>query len=169
MKTIQLSGAMLVFCLAGAAGQGATDTLTGLPVIPAAETMFQGKSYGFQPTRMPDGTVCKSKMQGNFYALVNMNIRDSNVKVNTAVAWYAAHLSGFRKTQGYVSNGPQNAGGRSQTAFYDAGGTIVVFITGDSAPQGQDANTYGVGYERYEPGISEKTITSLTQGKVDCK
>jgi hypothetical protein len=118
---------------------------------------------------MPDGLVCKSKMQGDFYALVNMNVGDRNIKVNTVVAWYAAHLSGFRKTQGYVSNGPQNAGGRSQTAFYNSGGTIVVFVTGDTAPQGENANTYGVGYERYEPGISETTIASLTQGKVVCK
>ena len=168
MKTICLSGTMLVFCLAGAYGQG-NDSLTGLPVIPAAETMVAGKSYGFQPAQVPEGTVCKSKMKGDFYALLNMNVKDRNVKVSTVVAWYATHLSGFKKTQGYVSNGPQNAGNRSQTAFYNPGGTIVVFITGDSGRQGEDTNTYGVGYQRYEPGISEKTIASMTQGKIVCQ
>lgn len=168
MKAICLSGTMLVFCLAGAYGQ-AKDSLTGLPVIPAAETMLAGKSYGFQPSQVPEGTVCKSKMKGDFYALLNMNVRDNNVKVSTVVAWYAAHLTGFKKTQGYVTNGPQNAGNRSQTAFYNPGGTIVVFITGDFGRQGEDTNTYGVGYQRYEPGISEKTIASMTQGKIVCQ
>jgi len=168
MKTICLSGTMLVFCLAGAYGQG-KDSLTGLPVIPAAETIFAGKSYGFQPTEVPEARVCKSKMNGNFYALLNMNVKEKNVRVSAVVAWYAAHLSGFKKTQGYVGNGPQNAGHRSQTAFYNPAGTIVVFVTGDSGRQGEDTNTYGIGYQRYEPGISEKTILSLTQGKVVCQ
>lgn len=167
MKTICLSGAMLVCCLAVAYGQG-KDSLTGLPVIPAAEVMVAGTSYGFQPAHMPEGPVCKSKMKGNFYALLNMNVKDNKVKVSTVIAWYAAHLSGFKKTQGYVGNGPQNAGHRSQTAFYNSDGTIVVFITGDSGRQGEDTSTYGVGYERYDPGISEKTVASLTQGKIVC-
>ena len=168
MKTTYFFWAMLVFGLAGAYGQG-KDTLTGLPVIPAAETMLAGKSYGFQPVQVPDGTVCKSKMKGDFYALANMNVKDKNVKVSTAVAWYGAHLSGFKMTQGYVGKGPQNAGYRSQTAFYNSGGTIVVFITGQSGRQGEDTNTYGIGYQRYVPGISEKAISSLTHGKIDCK
>ena len=49
MKTVLVLGMMLVLCLADAAGQGNLDPLTGLPVIPAAETMLAGKSYGFQP------------------------------------------------------------------------------------------------------------------------
>lgn len=164
-----LAGSALAVLLAGtASGQGNPDPLTKLPVIPAAEVMVAGKSYGFQPVQLPAGTVCKSKMQGNFYSFYG-NVRDPNVKVSTVIAWYSAHLSGFRKTQGYVSDGPQNAGNRSQTAFYNAGGTIVVFVTGDSAPKGEDANAYSVAYQRYEPGISEKTIASLTQGKIVCQ
>jgi len=159
---------MLILVLGGAYGQG-KDSLTGLPVMPAAETMLAGKSYGFQPVQVPEGTVCKSRMRGDFYALHNMNVKDKNVKVSAAVAWYDAHLSGFKKTHGYVDKGPQNAGHRSQTAFYNSSGTIVVFITGEAAGQGEDSNTYGIGYQRYEPGISEKTIASMTQGKIDCK
>ena len=168
MKTVCLSGTILIFCLAGAYGQG-KDSLTGLPVIPAAETMLAGTSYGFQPGRLPEGTVCKSKMKGDFYALQNMNVKDRDVKVNTVVAWYAAHLAGFKKAQGYVSDGQQNAGYRSQTAFYNPDGTIVVFITGAVGRQGEDTGTHSVGYQRYEPGISERTIVSLTQGKIDCR
>jgi hypothetical protein len=167
MKTIYLSGTMLVFCLAGAYGQG-KDSLTGLPVIPAAETMVAGKSYGFQPSPLPGGTVCKSKMTGDFFAILNMNVKDNNVKVNTAVAWYAANLSGFKKTQGYVGNGPQNAGHRSQTGFYNSGGTIMVFITGATGREGEETKVYSIAYQRYEPGLSEKTIASLTQGKSVC-
>jgi hypothetical protein len=161
MRTIFFTGTMLVCCWAGAYGQG-TDSLTGLPVIPAAETIVAGKSYGFQPAEMPEAAVCKSKMKGAFYALQNMNVKDNSVKISTVVAWYAAHLRGFKKTQGYEH-------GRSQTAFYNAAGTIVVFITGASGRQGEDTTTYGLGYQHYEPGVSEKTIASLTQGKVICQ
>jgi hypothetical protein len=104
---------------------------------------------------MPDGQVCKSKMQGNFYDLYK-------IKTNDAVAWYASHLAGFKKVQGYES-------GRSQVAFYNSDGTIVIFLTGNSGDQGENANAYSVAYERYQPGISEKTITSLTQGKIVCQ
>jgi len=165
MKSLYFSGTMLVFCIAGAYAQG-TDALTGLPVIPAAETILAGKSYGFQPAQMPEGGVCKSKMKGDFYALLNMNVKDNKVKVSTAVAWYDAHLSGFKKTQG--SQG-QTASSRSQTVFYNSAGTILVLITGASGRPGEDTNTYGVAYQRYEPGLSEKTIASLTQGKIVCQ
>ena len=168
MKNICLIGTILVFCLAGAYGQG-KDSLTGLPVIPAAETMVAGTSYGFQPAKMPDSTVCKSKMKGDFYAVQNMNVRDKNVTVNTVVAWYAAHLSGFRKTQAFTASRRQNAGYVSQTAFYSADRTIVIFITGTAGSQGQDTATYGIAYEQYEPGLSEKTLSSMTQGKIDCR
>jgi len=160
MRTIVLLGTLLVFCSGGAYGQG-KDSLTGLPVIPAAETIVAGKSYGFQPAQMPGGTVCKSKMKGDFYAISNMNVKDKTVKVSNVVAWYATQLSGFKKIQGYTS--------RSQTAFYNSDGTIVVIVTGASARQGEDASTYSVAYQRYDPGLSEKTIASLTQGKIVCQ
>jgi hypothetical protein len=160
MKAIFVLGMMLVFGFA-AAGQGNLDPLTGLPVIPAAETVVEGKSYGFQPGQMPEGTVCKSKMKGEFFSILNSNVKDNKVKVSTVVAWYAAHLSGFKKAQGYGSN-------RSQIIFSNADGTILVIITGASAAQGQDTDTYSVAYEKYQPGLSAKTIESLTKGKVEC-
>ena len=108
-----------------------------------------------QTTQMPDGQICKSKFQGNFYSLFN-------IKVDAAAAWYSSHLSGFKKVSGYESQ-------RSQTAFYNSDGTIVVIVTGDRGAQGENANAYAVAYERYQPGVSEKTITALTRGNIDCQ
>ena len=161
MKTIYFSRAMLVCCLASAYGQG-KDSLTGLPVIPAAETIVAGKSYGFQPAQMPGAQVCKSRMKGAFYAIHGMNVKDKSVKVSTVVAWYAAHLPGFKQAQGYES-------GRSQTAFYNTDGTIAIFITGVTGRRGEDTGTYGVGYQSYEPGLSAKAMASLTRGKLVCQ
>jgi hypothetical protein len=160
MKTLVLAATMFVLCLANATGQGkvlTNDSLTGLPLIPATDSgrRVDGMLVGNEPTKMPDGQVCKSKMQGDFY-LIN------KTKVDAAVAWYSSHLSGFKKVQGYES-------GRSQIAFYKPDGTIVVLVTGESGVAGENANAYSVAYERYQPGISEKTITGLTHGKIVCQ
>ena len=161
MKTTLLIAMMLVFCLGNAAGQGKVltkDPLTDLPLTPATDS---GKhiahlSYTYnEPSKMPDGQVCKSKMQAEFYLLYS-------IKVDAAAAWYSSHLSGFKKVSGYESQ-------RSQTAFYNSDGTIVVIVTGDSGAQGENTNAYSVAYERYQPGISEKTINSLTHGNIVCQ
>lgn len=154
MKTTLLIATILVLGLANAAGQGKTltdDPLTGLPLIPATDG---GQYVGNTPDKMPDGQVCKSRMQGNFYSLYK-------IKMDAVTAWYGSHLAGFKKVQGYES-------GRSQTAFYNADRTIVIFLTGNPGAQGENADAYSVAYERYQPGISEKTITGLTQGKIVC-
>ena len=168
MKTICLLGMTLAFGLAANA-QEKLDALSGLPIIPAAETMVAGKSYGFQPSPMPAGTVCKSKMKGDFYSLPNMNVKDPAVKVSAVVAWYTAHLSGFKKTPVNVGKSAQNAIVRSQTAFYNAGGTVLVDSHGTPrAGRRGHGGSYAISYQKYEPGISEKTIASLTQGRIVC-
>lgn len=162
MKTACLYAAILTFSLANAAGQAKTltnDPLTGLPLTPAT-VLF--KNVGNEPDKMPDGQVCKSKMQGNFYSLTTVMNPASVIKMDAAAAWYASHLSGFKKVQGYES-------GRSQIAFYKPDGTIVVFLTGQPGAQGENTGAYSVAYERYQPGLSEKTIVSLTQGKITCQ
>lgn len=144
---------MLVVCLMNALGQGkllTNDPLTNLPLIPA--TVF-GTSN--EPTKMPDGEVCKSKMQGNFYSL-------NDIKVDSVVAWYSSHLSGFKKVSGYQ-------GGRSQTGFYNSDRTILVGVTGTPGAKGENTDAYAVAYERYQPGLSEKAITGLTNGNIDCR
>ena len=161
MKTVLLAATMFVLCLTDATGQGkllTNDPLTGLPLIPATDSgkHIANLSYTYnEPSKMPDGQVCKSKMQANFYLLYN-------IKVDAAVAWYSSHLSGFKKVSGYESQ-------RSQTAFYNSDGTIVVIVTGDSGAQGENTEVYSVAYERYQPGLSEKTITAVTQGKIVCQ
>ncbi len=155
MKNILLVATMLTLCLANATGQTKTltnDPLTGLPLTPATDG---GKYVGNQPDKMPAGQVCKSKMQGNFYLLYS-------IKMDAVNAWYASHLSGFKKVQGYED-------GRTQIAFYKPDGTIVIFLTAGRGAPGENTDGYAVAYERYEPGISDKTITSLTQGKIVCQ
>jgi len=160
MKNNLLAAAILTFCIAHAAGQAkvlTNDPLTGLALIPATVVV---ESAGNEPVKMPDGQVCRSKMQGNFYDLYSY-FSKHNVKVSDVVAWYASHLSGFSKVSGYDSS-------RSQTAFYNSDRTILIIVTGNPGTKGADTEAYSVAYERYQPGLSEKTIESLTQGKIVC-
>jgi len=162
MKLTLLFATMLIFSLANAAGQGkvlTNDPLTGLPLIPAT---VQFKNVGNEPDKMPDARVCKSKVQGNVYSLSNVMNPAKGVKMEAAAAWYASHLSGYKKVQGY-------ADGRSQIAFYNSDGTIIVFLTGQLGAQGENADAFSVSYVRYQPGTSEKAITSLTEGKIVCQ
>lgn len=161
MKNTVLVAVIVALGVTSAAGQAkvlTNDPLTGLPVIPAT-VLF--KNVGNEPDKMPDGQVCKSKMQGEFYSLYSFYSKNK-IKLNDATAWYASHLSGFKKVQGYES-------GRSQIAFYNSDRTIVIFLTGDKGAQGENTDAYSVAYERYQPGLSEKTVVSLTQGKIVCQ
>ena len=161
MKTLYLCAAVLALTVVNAAGQAkvlTNDPLTGLPLIPATVVV---ENAGNEPVKMPDGQVCKSKMQGNFYDLYNY-FSKHNVKVSNVVAWYASHLSGFNKVSGYDSR-------RSQTAFYNSDRTILIIVTGNPGAAGEDTDAYSVAYERYQPGLSDKTIASLTQGKIVCQ
>ncbi len=160
MKTICLLGAMVALCSLSAQGQGKTlanDPLTALPLIPATNAMNRGNA----PVKMPDGVVCKSKMQGNFYIIYNYFAKQ-NAKTDETVAWYGTHLTGFKKVHGY-------GGGRSQDVFYNANGTILVIVTGNPGAPTQNTFAHAVAYERYQPGISPATIASLTQEKIVCR
>ena len=155
MKTICMCVAVFALSLTSAAGQAkvlTNDPITGLPLISASNP---GNNLGNEPNSLPDSQVCKSKMKGNFYMLYD-------VKVDAVVAWYASHLSGFRKTDGFGS-------GRSQTAFSNSDRTILVIVTGNRGAQGENTKAYSVAYERYDPGLPEETITGLAQGKMVCQ
>ncbi|HEY1676925.1 MAG TPA: hypothetical protein VGG04_04415 [Candidatus Sulfotelmatobacter sp.] len=154
MKVI-LCAVVFALSLVNAVGQAkvlTNDPLTGLPLTPASNP---GRNLGNEPNSLPDSQVCKSKMKGNFYMLYD-------VKVDAVVAWYASHLSAFKKTQGFGS-------GRSQTAFSNSDRTILVIVTGDPGAKGENTNAYSVAYERYDPGLPEQTITGLAQGKMVCQ
>jgi hypothetical protein len=160
MKMTYLCAAVLVLTVANAAGQAkvlTNDPLTGLALIPATVVV---ENAGNKPVKMPDGQVCRSKMQGNFYGLYSY-FSKHNVKVSDVVAWHTSHLSGFNKVSGYDSS-------RSQTAFYNSDRAILIIVTGNPGTKGADTDAYSVAYERYEPGLSEKTVASLTQGKIVC-
>ena len=160
MKNALVLAALLVLGLANAAGQGKTltnDPLTGLLLISATDSgkHMANMSYTYnEPTQMPEAQICRSKFQGDFYSLYN-------IKVDAAVAWYSSHFSGFKKVSGYESR-------RSQTAFYNSDRTILIIVTGAPGAPGENTSAYSVAYERYQPGLSEKTINGLTQGKMVC-
>ena len=161
MKSNLLATAILTFCVANAAGQAkvlTNDPLTGLPLIPAT---VQFKNVGNEPDKMPDVQVCRSKMQGNSYSLSNVMNPASGIKMEAAAAWYASRLSGYKKVHGYAL-------GRSQIAFYNSDRTIVIYLTGQLGPQGENTDAFSVAYERFQPGLSEKTIVGLTEGNISC-
>ena len=128
------------------------DPLTGLPLYPATDSRLH---LGNEPTRLPESTVCKSKMQADFYS-----VYDS--KVDTTLTWYASHLPDFKKTHAYAVN-------RSQDSFYNADGTAMVSVTGSVGKEGGNTDTYSVVYSRFQPRLSEKTIVSINQQKVLCQ
>jgi hypothetical protein len=128
------------------------DPLTNLPLYPATDSRLH---LGNDPTRVPESSVCGSKMQADFYS-----VYDS--KVDATVSWYSAHLPRFKKTHAY-------AGNRSQDTFYNADGTLAVSVTGSSAETGENSETYSVVYSRFQPALGEKTIIGLNQQKVICQ
>lgn len=160
MKRAAVVASIVVLVATNAAGQAkvlTTDSLTGLPLNPATVI---APNAGNDPVKMPDGRVCKSTMQGNFYSLYGY-FSKKNVRVSETSAWYGSHLPGFNKVSGYDSR-------RSQTAFYSPDRTILVIVTGNPGAAGEDTYAGSVAYERYQPGLSEKTVASLTHGKIVC-
>jgi hypothetical protein len=144
----------LTFTVAGYAGPKllTADPLTGLPLYPATDSRLH---LGNEPTRLPESSVCRSKMQADF-----CSVYDS--KVDATLAWYDTHLHGFKKTHAYANN-------RLQNTFYNAEGTLLVSVTGSVEKAGENTDTYSVVYSRLQPGLSEKTIISVNQGKVVCQ
>jgi len=158
MRTVfRLGGfvAMLILSFVLAARGGTklltTDPLTGLPLHPATDSRLH---LGNEPTQLPESQVCKSKMQVDFYS-----VYDS--KVNATLAWYDAHLPGFKRTHAYAAN-------RSQDTYYKADGTVLVSVTGSPGKEGENMDTYSVLYARLQPGLPEKTIVALNQQRVVC-
>ena len=127
-----------------------TDTLTGLPLYPATSNVIDPGD----PTKLPETTVCKSKMQTDFYSVYD-------AKVDSTLAWCTAHLPGFKQSHGY-------ADGRSQDAFYNSDGTMLVSVTGSRGKEGENTATYSISYHKFTPGISEKTLLGMKDRKIVC-
>jgi len=128
-----------------------TDPLTGLPIDPKSDL---GLGLGNAPVKMDDQQICKSKMQANHYSVFD--------KVDPTVAWYAAHLTGFHKSHTYYRN-------RTQNAFYNDAGTLVVIVVGELGKDGENVGTHAVTYYRFQPGLSAKTIVSFGTQNLDCR
>jgi hypothetical protein len=128
------------------------DPLTNLPLYPATDSRLH---LGNEPTRLPESNVCGSKMQADFYS-----VYDS--KVDATLAWYGAHLPGFKKTHAYVAN-------RSQDTFYNSETTLAISVTGSSGKSDENTETYSVVYARFQPGLPENAIIGLNQQKVICQ
>jgi hypothetical protein len=145
---------LVALCMAIAAGAQnkpkilTTDSLTGLPVAPATDS---GMGLGNAPSDLPASTVCKSKMQGQFYSLLHTT-------TDATAAWYTQNLKDFKMVKG-------NGSGRAQVVFYKPDGSVIVIVTGGY----NSPDAYSVAYERYTPGLSEKTIVGIPQGKMDCR
>ena len=152
MKFIVGAGFLLSGIVAtglGIAAGAATDSLTHLPLPAESALSVLGNAMS-----LPESPVCKSKAQMNFYRL-------GSGKVDAAVAWYTSHLAGFKHTHGYGS-------GRSQDTFYNAQGTVIVSITGDPAPEGQNTDVYSIIYGTIQPGVSDKAIAGMNVQKMVC-
>jgi hypothetical protein len=147
---ILMSG--LGFVLSAGAATLTSDPLTGLPLIPATDSRLH---LGNEPTTIPDSQICNSKMKADFYSVFDST-------VNATVAWYAARLPGFHKTHAYATN-------RSQDAFYNDPGTMVVSVAGEIGKEGEDTETYSVVYSRLQPGLSAKEIIALNQHHISCQ
>ena len=159
MKSIFLLATTLLVCLSAASGQRkilTIDPLTGLPLMPPTESV---KKVGNAPVTMPEGTVCASKFQGNFYKLYDYFSKD-NVKLADALAWYTSHLSGFKKVE---------PGDHSRTIFCNPDGTTLVIVTSETGTADGIAKVSSAAYERYQPGLSEKTIEGIAQKRIVCK
>jgi hypothetical protein len=126
-----------------------TDALTGLPVPDAASGLSLGT-----PMELPAAQICKSTHKSEFYSV-------SGFKTSAAIAWYSAHLKGFRHLHGYGA-------GRSQDLFVNADGTIFVGITGSPANDGVDTEVYAVSYASLRPGLSDKTLTGMLSQHMSC-
>jgi hypothetical protein len=158
MRTISCLGGFVaililsfVFTAKGGTKLLTMDPLTGLPLHPATDSRLH---LGNEPTQLPESQVCKSKMQVDFYS-----VYDS--KVNATLAWYDAHLPGFKKTHAYAAN-------RSQDTYYKTDGTVLVSVTGSPGKEGENMDTYSVLYARLQPGLPEKTIVGLNEQRVVC-
>jgi hypothetical protein len=152
MKLISIATIILCFGFALSAGNKTltTDPLTELPIIPSPDPFHLGN----EPQNIPDTTVCKSKMETNFYSV-------NQLKVDATLTWYGSHLPGFKKTHAYAS-------GRSQDAFYNSAGTLMVNITGSPAKDGENSDTYAIVYAKFQPPLSEKAIASLISQNIVC-
>ena len=128
----------------------ANDPLTGLPLISWPDRLGIGNA----PMRLDETTICKSKMQTDFYT-------PNGINVAATVSWYGSKLSGLKKIHGNVRN-------RSQDIFYKTDGSVIVSIAGTTGKDGEDTPVHGIVYETFQPALSEKTVVAMNTENIVC-
>jgi hypothetical protein len=154
VKATFLVAGMLLAFLSSAMGQAKVltkDPMTGLPLMPPTEVQ---KQFGNAPDPLPDSQVCKSKMKGEFYSALGPSPEGATVA--DVVAFYAAHLTNFKKVEG-----------GKQTVFYNADRTILVIVTAGPVISGV-TRAHSVAFEQYTPGLNEKTVVGIPENKFVC-
>jgi hypothetical protein len=142
IRTSLLALSLAISAATASAAHLTQDPLTQLPLPAITEGIV-----GNDPTEMPPATICKSRYRGNFYSL-------NNATLESAVAWYVGTLKGFRHIQ---------SADHSTHVFSDTQRSIIVIVMGKTG-----GNAASVAYEKYEPGLSEKTLLGIVKNSVDC-
>jgi hypothetical protein len=147
-KTVMtIAVALAVTLVCGATPKILTsDPLTGLPLIPATDSRLH---LGNEPTVLPEGHICKSKMETNFYAVFDTKMKDT-------VSWYESRLTGFKKTV-------ERAKDRTEVTLYKSDGTVLVNITSEPGAPGSEENTHSVVYAKFTPPVSERNLIEATK------
>jgi hypothetical protein len=138
----------MVTALANAAG--GQDALTGLPLPDAAS----GMKIVPPAMDMPATSICRSAMKTVFYSV-------SGFRTSTAIAWYGAHLQGFKHLHGYGAD-------RTQDIFLSADGRLYVAITGSPGRDGADTDAYAISYATFTPAVSEKGLLGMLTQRGGC-
>ena len=149
MKRAAVVASIVVLAMTNAAGQAqvhTTDLLTGLPLNPATVI---APNAGNDPVKMPDGRVCKSTMQGNFYSLYNLFLEEERQSRRDE---RLVCLTSVRFQQGERVRFPPLANGVLQLGPDDPGDPDR-----ESRRGGRRHIRASVAYERYQPGLSKRS------------
>jgi hypothetical protein len=142
--------AMLGAAIVSEAAILTSDPMTGWPLDPATNSRL---NLGNAPTKIPASTICKSKVDADFFSVYS--------PLDETLAWYTAHFKALKHAHA-------DSGGRSRDTFYNSGGTTIVTVTGEPGPEGQKVDTHAVVYYTFRPGIAEKTILAMLHEKIVC-
>jgi hypothetical protein len=136
--------AVLAICaVTASAAHLKQDPLTQLPLPSITDNNILGNS----PTEMPSAKICNSQFRGNHYDL-------SNSTLDSAVAWYAGALKDFRHI---------HSKDHLNHMFADAQRSLIIVVRGTA-----DGRASAVAYEKFEPGLSEKTLLGFVNNALDC-
>jgi hypothetical protein len=134
---------------AGIAGAASNDSLTGIPVYPAAAG---------DNDRIPGG-ICRVKAQTVVYALPSgFRLNGPSVPPPTVArvdGWYSAHASRYQFIHGFD-------GSRTQDVFLGAYGRNAVTITGDPKPS---SAAFSISFTHFSAPVRAEQVTGFASGQ----